>query len=143
MYSTIVVGTDGSETANAAVAHAAELAKNHGAALHLVSAYRSRSGSVSVPIAGAATGDTGVGNAISQKVAEDMLGETAGRLGDLVAGKHVVGGDPADVVVSCAGEVGADLIVVGSKGMNRKVLGSVPNSVAHNAPCDVLIVKTA
>jgi nucleotide-binding universal stress UspA family protein len=38
--------------------------------------------------------------------------------------------------------VDADVIVVGSKGMHRRILGSVPNSVAHKAPCAVLIVKT-
>ena len=143
MYSTIVVGTDGSETATSAVIAAADLARAHNAALHLVTAYRTRSGSVSVPIAGAAAADAGVGGAVSQKVGEDMLNALAGELGDIVAGTHVSAGDPAAVVVGVAGSTGADLIVVGSKGMHRKVLGSVPNSVAHDAPCDVLIVKTA
>ena len=32
--------------------------------------------------------------------------------------------------------------MIGNKGMERKLLGSVPNSVSHNAPCSVLIVKT-
>jgi nucleotide-binding universal stress UspA family protein len=143
MYSTIVVGTDGSETAAAAVQRAAELARLHGAGLHLVTAYRIRSGAVSVPMAGAAAGDSGVGSAISEKVAEDMLKALADELGDIVTGRHVSGGEPGEVVVTAADTVGADLIVVGSKGMHRKVLGSVPNNVAHNANCDVLIVKTA
>ena len=38
--------------------------------------------------------------------------------------------------------VDADVLVIGNKGMDRKVLGSVPNTVSHHAPCSVLIVKT-
>jgi len=51
-------------------------------------------------------------------------------------------GDPADVLCEIAEEHGADLLVVGNKGMQRRVLGSVPNSVSHKAPCSVVIVKT-
>ena len=53
-------------------------------------------------------------------------------------------GDPADVIISTADEVGADLIVVGSKGLRgtRRILGSVPNTVAHKAGCHVLIART-
>ncbi|HYM57252.1 MAG TPA: universal stress protein [Solirubrobacteraceae bacterium] len=39
--------------------------------------------------------------------------------------------------------MGADLIVVGNKGMHRRVLGSIPNTVSHRAECDVLIVQTS
>ena len=48
-------------------------------------------------------------------------------------------GDPADILISKADEIGADLIVVGNKGMKgvRRVLGHVPNSVAHGAACSV------
>jgi nucleotide-binding universal stress UspA family protein len=51
-------------------------------------------------------------------------------------------GDPADVLVRLADECGADVLVIGNKGMHRKVLGSVPNSITHNADCSVLVVKT-
>ena len=51
-------------------------------------------------------------------------------------------GDPADVLCAIAEQHGADLLVVGNKGMQRRVLGSVPNSVSHKAPCSVMIVKT-
>ena len=40
------------------------------------------------------------------------------------------------------GECGADLLVIGNKGMKRRVLGSVPNTVTHKADCSVLVVKT-
>ena len=51
-------------------------------------------------------------------------------------------GDPADVLVELAERHGADLLVIGNRGMQRRVLGSVPNSVSHKAPCSVVIVKT-
>jgi nucleotide-binding universal stress UspA family protein len=58
---------------------------------------------------------------------------------------HAGSGDPADVICGIAQQVSADLVIVGNKGMTgvRRVLGSVPNSVAHQAPCSVLIVSTA
>ena len=51
-------------------------------------------------------------------------------------------GDPADVLCDIAEQHNADLLVVGNRGMQRRVLGSVPNSVSHKAPCSVVIVKT-
>jgi nucleotide-binding universal stress UspA family protein len=51
-------------------------------------------------------------------------------------------GDPADVLCEIAEQHNADLLVVGNKGMQRRVLGSVPNSVSHKSPCSVVIVKT-
>jgi nucleotide-binding universal stress UspA family protein len=57
---------------------------------------------------------------------------------------HAIPGDAVDVILDTAVGVGADLIIVGSKGMRgaRRYLGSVPNSVAHGAHCAVLVVKT-
>ena len=51
-------------------------------------------------------------------------------------------GDPADVLVRLATECGADVLVIGNKGMRRRVLGSVPNTVTHKTPCSVFVVKT-
>jgi nucleotide-binding universal stress UspA family protein len=51
-------------------------------------------------------------------------------------------GNPADVLVRLAEDCGADLLVIGNKGMQRRVLGSIPNTVTHRAPCSVLVVKT-
>jgi nucleotide-binding universal stress UspA family protein len=51
-------------------------------------------------------------------------------------------GDPRDVLVQLATDCGADVLVIGNKGMHRRVLGSVPNTVTHQAPCTVLVVKT-
>ena len=58
---------------------------------------------------------------------------------------HARQGDPADAILDVAEETGADLIVVGNKGMTgakRFLLGSVPNKVSHHAPCSVLIIRT-
>jgi nucleotide-binding universal stress UspA family protein len=55
---------------------------------------------------------------------------------------HADSGDPAKVLVQLAEECKADLLVIGNKGMQSKVLGSVPNTVTHRAPCSVLVVKT-
>ena len=51
-------------------------------------------------------------------------------------------GDPADVLVRLATDCGADLLVIGNRGMHRRVLGSVPNTITHKAPCSVMVVKT-
>jgi nucleotide-binding universal stress UspA family protein len=50
-------------------------------------------------------------------------------------------GDAATVLVEVAERHRADMLVIGNKGMHRRLLGSVPNTVSHNAPCSVLIVK--
>lgn len=57
---------------------------------------------------------------------------------------HSSYGGPVESIVRIAEEIDADLIVVGNKGMKgaRRVLGSIPNSVAHTAPCSVLIADT-
>ncbi len=59
---------------------------------------------------------------------------------------HARQGDPADAILDVAEETGADLVVVGNKGMTgakRFLLGSVPNKISHHAPCGVLIIRTS
>jgi len=59
---------------------------------------------------------------------------------------HAREGEPADAILDVAEETGADLIVVGNKGMTgarRFLLGSVPNKISHHAPCGVLIARTS
>jgi nucleotide-binding universal stress UspA family protein len=64
--------------------------------------------------------------------------------GDLEVRQHVVTGEPAAEIVALAKREGADLVVLGSRGMRGagRLLGSIPNKVSHRAPCDVLIVLT-
>jgi len=144
MYKTLVVGTDGSATADTAVEAAAELARSWGSELHIVTAFRTpRSGMGSV--AGVELVDSGAGQALAEEGARAVGLAAIEKFGDGVAAEaHGVQGNADDVILSTAAEVGADLIVVGSKGMRgaRRYLGSVPNSVAHSADCAVLVVKT-
>lgn len=145
-YRRIVVGTDGSATAAIAVEHAASLAAASGGELLIVTAFQpDRAPDVAddVPedlqwtITDSAVAEEHVANAAGAAAAR---GVASGRI-------HVISepGDPADALVGVAEARGADVIVVGSKGMHsasRFLLGSVPNKVSHHAPCDVLIVRT-
>jgi nucleotide-binding universal stress UspA family protein len=146
VISSIVVGTDGSETARKAVREAIELAKQLGASLDIVSAYepvsnqRLREEARQVP----ADLEWMVN---PREDVEATLHEAAGELdgGGIEVETFAREGDPADAILDVAEERNADLIVVGNKGMSgakRFLLGSVPNKVSHHAPCSVLIVRT-
>ena len=138
MISTIAVGTDGSATASEAVRMAADLARQLDAKLVLLSAFkdsgRPASGE-SVELQWASSDAARVREFLNR--AEGDLREEG-----IDCATRVDEGDPADVLVRLAAECGADLLVIGNKGLQRRVLGSVPNSVAHKAPCSVLVVKT-
>jgi nucleotide-binding universal stress UspA family protein len=146
MFRTIVVGTDGSDTAGKAVAQAAELAAAVGAALLVVSAFEPVSGARLREEAQEAPDD--VLWMVNPREDVDATLEAAAE----VAAEHGAQtrtfarqGDPADAILDVAEEQAADLIVVGNKGMTgakRFLLGSVPNKVSHHAPCSVLIVRT-
>ena len=146
MFSSIVVGTDGSETAGKAVLQATELARQVGASVSLVSAYEPVSGNrlreekreVPKDMEWMVNPREDV-EATLKDAAENVDG--AGVKVDSFARE----GDPADAILDVAEETKADLIVVGNKGMTgtkRFLLGSVPNKVSHHAPCSVLIVRT-
>ncbi|MGB6453372.1 MAG: universal stress protein [Streptosporangiaceae bacterium] len=137
MFETVVVGADQSATATEAVRQAIELVKLTGGRLHIVSAYRPQQFS-------AAGGEQE--QIDSGDLAETVLADHASRARSAGIEAHIYArsGDAADAICDVAEEIGADLIVVGNKGMIgvRRVLGSVPNSVAHHAPCSVLIADT-
>jgi nucleotide-binding universal stress UspA family protein len=140
MISTVAAGTDGSETAKEAVRVAAEIARRFDAELVLVSAFKDSGGPLdrrgaSVELEWAFSPSARV-REILRRTAEDLQGE------GISCTTLVDEGDPADVLVRLATECDADLLVIGSKGMQRRVRGSVPNTVTHNAPCSVLVVKT-
>jgi nucleotide-binding universal stress UspA family protein len=140
MYNVIVVGADDSPTALEAVRQAIGFAKMSGGTLHFVTAYKPKPpDTVDVP-------DEFRYSMASTHEADVLLR----RLTDMARAEgvdsevHAVTSDPADALVDVADREGADLIVVGNKGMKgaRRVLGSVPNSVAHRATCSVLILPT-
>ena len=146
MFNSIVVGTDGSDTATQAVRQAVDMAGAVGAKLELVSAYapvsdqRLRAERRDAP--------EDVQWAINPKedveATLDGAAEIARGVGVEVE-KFARRGDPADAILDVAEESNADLIIVGNKGMTgakRFLLGSVPNKVSHHAPCSVLIIRT-
>ena len=143
MFKSIVVGTNGTETADIALTRAIELARLTGATLHVVSAYEPAPAHVggSRPPAEAAEW------AITPHFKVDAVLERATEVakGDGVKIEaHGPKGDAASAILAVAEGHNADLIVLGSKGMQgaRRVLGSVPNKVSHKARCDLLIVQT-
>jgi nucleotide-binding universal stress UspA family protein len=149
VYTTIVVGTDGSTTAEKAVDVAGELGRLTGAPVHIVTAYRAvpATALAGVGAMGAAvTPPTWLGDD-ERVAAEEVVRRACERL--TRAGVDAVPvarlGEPADALLTIAGELGADLIVVGNRGMTgvrRYLLGSVADRVAHHSPCSVHIVHT-
>ena len=145
-YRNVVVGTDGSETAELAVRHAAELAKAFGARLTVVTAFIPNPEEEAKRLEEA---PDDVRWAITDATSADERARQARTIARDAGVKDVVlrvdSGDPAALLIDAADGIG-DVIVVGSKGMTsakRFVLGSVPNKVSHHAPCDVIIVHTA
>jgi nucleotide-binding universal stress UspA family protein len=139
MISTVAVGTDGSATADEAVSEAAEIAKRFGAKLVLLSAFKDSGGAPGdgqdIELQWASNSSARV-KSILERIETDLNRD------GIKCETRVDQGDPAEVLVRLAAESGADLLVIGNKGMQRRVLGSVPNTVTHNAACSVLVVKT-
>jgi nucleotide-binding universal stress UspA family protein len=147
MFRSIVVGTDGSDTATQAVRQAVDLAGQVGAKLELVSAYEPVSEQRLAQERRQAPED--LQWAINPREDVDATLEVAAevaRAAGVEARVYARQGDPADAILDVAEEQEADLIVVGNKGMTgakRFLLGSVPNKVSHHAPCSVLIIRTS
>jgi nucleotide-binding universal stress UspA family protein len=145
VFESILVGTDGSDAAGVAVAHAVKLASALGARLQIVSAYEP------VPERHLRIGRVHVPSDVQVNMREEVLAllESARRAADAAGVSRIETfarvGDAADAILDVAEEQRSDLIVVGNKGMTgatRFLLGSVPNKVSHHAPCSVLIVRT-
>jgi nucleotide-binding universal stress UspA family protein len=147
MISSIVVGTDGSDTAGKAVKEAASLASQLGASIEIVSAYAPVSNQRLREEARQAPEDM-QWMVTPREDVEALLKEAKSTVEEMGVEKvtiHPREGDPADAILDVAEEEKADLIVVGNKGMSgakRFLLGSVPNKVSHHAPCSVMIIRT-
>ena len=145
MYQMIVVGTDGSDTAAKAVAHAAELAELSGARLHIVTAVPALPATVAPEmIQGIPSGWVDSNLDAARAVLDTTASGIAERGVEVTT--EVGDGDPADCLLRACESVGADLLVVGNRGMQgarRFLLGSVANRCAHHAGCSVLIVSTS
>jgi nucleotide-binding universal stress UspA family protein/nitrite reductase/ring-hydroxylating ferredoxin subunit len=125
-YRTIMVGTDGSETAVLAVRAVTRLAKRFGAVVHVVCAH---------------------GNGVDEQTAVEVLryAREAVRAQDVETKTHMRAGPAPTAIKELAAHHGVDLIVVGNVGMGkarRFKLGGIAEQVAHEAPCDVLIIHT-
>jgi nucleotide-binding universal stress UspA family protein len=147
LFTSILVGTDGSDTARTALERAVELAAGLGARLRIVSAYepvsdpRLRGEQVVAPKdAHWAVNPHEEVLALLEQARADAV-----KAGVAEVETYARQGDAADAIIDVAEEQRCDLIVVGNKGMTgakRFLLGSVPNKVSHHAPCSVLIVRT-
>jgi nucleotide-binding universal stress UspA family protein len=137
----IVVGTDGSPSAESAVRRAIEVAKGSGAFVHLVTAYPDAP-SHKERIRSSAKRD-----AINlREVADSVLARAADELASqgVEVETHAQEGEPAQVIIEAAQAQSADLIVVGARGLTglqRFLLGSVSSKLSHHAPCSVMIVR--
>ncbi|HSM67899.1 MAG TPA: universal stress protein [Ilumatobacteraceae bacterium] len=143
MYATIVVGTDGSSTAEKAVAHAAQLAALSGARLHIATV-APRIPVLVAPDMVVASAEWNEASDQSTQLALAGAAQIAENAG-AAATTHALGGEPADALLSLCDDVDADLLVVGNRGMQgarRFLLGSVSSRCAHHADCSVLIVQT-
>lgn len=143
MIQTVAVGTDGSDTAAKAIDYAVDLAGRYDARIVFLSAYHP------VPAARLRQEQRNAPEDIQWQInpAEDVEpalrdAEQLARDAGLDATSEAAAGDPADVLVELAAKHGVDVLVIGNKGMKRRLLGSVPNTVSHKADCSVLIVKT-
>ena len=140
IYRTVVVGTDGSDSSFLAVERAAEVAQESAAKLVIVCAYGDELKTVGRSFAPDEPEDPG-----PSEDAVRTAGERAAARGASDIDQVVVEGEPVKALISVVGELHADLLVVGNKGLNRiagRLLGSVPADVSRRAPCDVLIVHT-
>jgi nucleotide-binding universal stress UspA family protein len=136
MYRNVVIAYDGSDGARAALGVAAELAAAGGASLTLVRSVEGRGAAVpGLP-----------SSPDPDQVAETRhsLQAAAAKLDpQLGASPWVASGPAGEAIVIVAKEIGADLIVTGSRGRGtvvRALLGSVSSHLVNEAPCDVLVV---
>ncbi|HYH77498.1 MAG TPA: universal stress protein [Arthrobacter sp.] len=138
MSGTIVVGVDGSGTAKKAAEAARDLAAAVGASLHVVSAFDSDR----TEVFGSGSDQWIVSDAdAAEHVAKAVADSLAG---NVKVSHSAARGKPAEALIKEAERLDARMIVVGNRRMRGigRVLGSVANSVAHNATCDVYIANT-
>jgi nucleotide-binding universal stress UspA family protein len=143
MIATVAVGTDGSGTAAKAVVAAIDLAERYGARIVFISAYspvdeaRLRHEKRDAPEEIQWTINPEEDVEATLRDCEEMAEERG-----MKWASEAAQGEPADVLVGLADKHEADVLVIGNRGMHRRVLGSVPNSVTHKANCTVFLVKT-
>jgi nucleotide-binding universal stress UspA family protein len=140
---TILVGTDGSETATRAVARAAELASETGAVLHIVMAYKALSVQELHTLRASLPEEfhSSVSAESEARITLRQAAEHTSKMG-VVVETHLATGDPAEVILKTARDLDADVVVVGNKGIERRIRKSVPSGVSQGADREVLLVNT-
>ncbi|AQQ15152.1 Universal stress protein [Corynebacterium glaucum] len=143
-YTSIAVGTDGSETSLVAVQTAASLARVYGATLTIICAYYSASGSM----LNSTNAEITQIDTVSEAGAREILAR-AREIAEQEQAPSIKldakAGQPANVLVESVAEHEVDLLVVGNRGMRSlagRVFGNVPGNVAKKAPVDVMLVDT-
>ena len=130
----ILLATDGSEDARLAARAAADLSNKVGAELHIVHAWQSVPHPVIDP-------DQYEGEAARLlKEQTEFVSDAGGTVNEA----HLVMGAPVDAILDLGEEIGADLVVVGSRGhgpLGRLILGSVSEGVVHHATRPVLVLR--
>ena len=146
-YQTVVVGTDGSDSSFRAVDRAAEIAADAGATLVIASAYHPAR-QEDIAALQDRLGDDVAYQVVGSTPAEEAVRtarERATKAGATKIDTVVVDGEPVPTLAKVVHERGADLLVVGNRGLNTlagRILGSVPSEAARKAGVDVLIVHT-
>lgn len=141
-YSTIVVGTDGSESSLLAVRRAAALAAAFDATLVIGCAYYADQDAAVQAVR--MDSKTVVGDSPAQQNLESALAATKEE-GCTSVETAIKAGSPVEALMGIVTDVKADLLVVGNRGINSltgRLLGSVPADVARQSDCDVMIVHT-
>jgi nucleotide-binding universal stress UspA family protein len=140
MYDAILVPTDGSETAERALDTAANLARTHDSALHVVSV---------VDLAAhpdASMADTGPAYEALEEAGQRSLDRAVDRMEEAGVGTveaSLLSGEPASSIVASADERDVDLVVMGThgrSGIGRLLLGSVTERVLRETTVPVLVV---
>jgi nucleotide-binding universal stress UspA family protein len=146
-YQTVVVGTDGSDSSYRAVDRAARIAADTGATLVIACAYHPARAD-DVNRAADELGEDVAYQVVGSTPAEDSVrtaSERAKKNGATKIDTVVVDGEPVPTLTKIVTERGADLLVVGNRGLNTlagRILGSVPSEAARKSKVDVLIVHT-
>jgi nucleotide-binding universal stress UspA family protein len=133
----VLLATDGSKDAALAARAAVDVCEGTGAELHVVHAWHS------VPTARLRP----FMRAELKKLGNELLGEGVKRVedsGGLVTGAHLLEGRAADEILDLAEQIGAGLVVIGSRGLGpvgRIALGSVSEAVIHHSRLPVLVLR--
>jgi nucleotide-binding universal stress UspA family protein len=150
----ILLATDGSSEAEMAARTAVDLGKQTNSELHVVHVWDIASSALLYPEAadpeGVALPDPVLEEALERRAEQrgrEVLEAEVERVrsaGVTVAQSHLMMGEPAREIIHLAEDLGAGLVVMGSRGrggIRRTLMGSVSDSVVRHAHCPVLVVR--